>query len=230
MLMRLLLIEDEQRIVGNLKPALEAEYFSVEVAEDGEKGYLLAQTNEYDIIVLDNILPKKTGLQVCKELHAKANTTPIIMLSVGTEADTKVELLNAGANDYVSKPFSFNELLARIRVQLRTNEKAEPSQILVIEDLILDTKERTARRGTKEIHLNNKESKLLEYLMRNVGNVLSRSMIMEHVWGMAQDPFSRTIDSHILNLRKKIEVHGKKILIHTKPGAGYWMGMRSIDL
>ena len=212
--MRLLLIEDEQRIVGNLKPALEAEHFSVEVAEDGEKGYLLAQTNEYDIIVLDNILPKKTGLQVCKELRAKANTTPIIMLSVRTEADTKAELLNAGANDYVSKPYSFNELLARIRVQLRTKEKAEPSQILVIEDLIFDTSGRNASRGGKEIHLNNKESKLLEYLMRNEGNVLSRSMIMEHVWGMAQDPFSRTIDSHILNLRKKIEVTGTPNLAH----------------
>jgi DNA-binding response OmpR family regulator len=220
--MRLLLVEDTQDIVKFLKPALEAELFVVDVANDGERGSYLACTNEYDIIVLDNYLPKKTGFDICKELRTKGSNVPIIMLSVRTEAMIKASLLNAGANDYLSKPFSFQELLARIRVQLRPSRGSD-GHILVVGDLIFDIKQRRAKRGDKELLLNNKECMLLEFMMRNCGSVLSRSMLLEHVWGMSTDPLSRTVDSHILSLRKKIEIPGTNKLIYTQVGTGYWI-------
>lgn len=224
--MRILLVEDSKEIINFLKPSLEAEHFAVDVAEDGEKGSFLGRTNDYDLIILDIILPKKSGLEVCREIREKGKTAPIIVLSVKSETVTKVELLNAGADDYLIKPFSLEELLARIRALLRRPKQIK-GDILEIDDLILDTKRCSVKRGKKEIHLTRKEFMLLEYLLRNMGIVLSRGMIMEHVWDMNVDPFSNTIESHILSLRRKMDFPGKKKLIHTVSGRGYKLDVAS---
>ncbi len=218
--MRILLVEDEKDIVQFLKPSLESECFVVDVATDGEQGSFLGPTNNYDLIILDNMLPKKNGREVCTEIREAGKTTPILVLSVVEETDQKVGLLNAGADDYMTKPFSLGELLARMHALLRRPKKIE-SQILQIADLTLDTRKHLVKRGGKEIYLTRKEFIFLEYLMKNPGVVLSRGMIMEHVWDMNADPFSNTIESHVLTLRKKIDTKGKKKLIRTVPGRGY---------
>lgn len=218
--MKILLVEDEPDIVHFLKPALEAECFVVDVATDGNSGLRLAKVNDYDIIILDNMLPERNGIDVCRDIREAGKSVPIIMLSVIANSQTKVELLNAGADDYITKPFSFEELLARIHALLRRPKKVE-DEILSIDDLTLDIRRKKVIRKNKEIYLTRKEFMLLEYLLRNKGIVLSRGMIMEHVWDMNADPFSNTIESHILSLRKKIKAHGGKKLIFTVPGRGY---------
>ena len=218
--MRILVIEDEEGIAKFLKAGLESEYFAVDLAEDGEKGSYLAKTNDYDMIILDNMLPKKNGAEVCQEIRATGKNTPIIMLSARGEMGIKVELLNKGADDYMTKPFSLEELLARIRALLRRPHYVS-SEVLTIDDLVMDTKRHVVKRGEKEIYLTRKEFMLLEYLLKHRDSVVSRGMIMEHVWDMNADPFSNTIESHILNVRKKISAKGKKNLIHTLPGVGY---------
>lgn len=223
--MKILIIEDEKNIADFLKKSLGTASFVVEIADDGEKGLYAARTNEYDLIVLDNILPKKTGLEVCRELRREGCAIPIIILSVRSEASKKTELLNAGADDYLIKPFSFEELLARIRALLRRPKKIQ-GEIIKVDDLTLDAQKHAVWRGRKEVYLTRKEFMLLEYLMRNEDIVLSRGMIMEHVWDMHVDPFSNTIEAHILSLRRKIDLPGKKKLIHTVPGIGYKLSLR----
>jgi len=220
--MRILIIEDEEKIINFLKPSLESECFAVDIAQDGEKGLFMAKTNDYDLIILDNMLPKKDGAEVCKQIRLAKKNLPIIMLSVINDTEKKIELLDYGADDYMVKPFSLNELLARIRALLRRPKKIE-SEVLQIGDLTLDTKKNIVQRNGKEIRLTRKEFMLLEYLMRNEGVVLSRGMIMEHVWDMNADPFSNTIESHVLSLRKKInpDKKSKSRLIHTISGRGY---------
>ncbi len=218
--MRILLVEDEQEIREFLKPALESACFAVDTAEDGEKGSQYARSNDYDIIILDNMLPKKTGIEVCKDIRTAGKQTPILMLSVIENTEKKVELLNSGADDYMTKPFSLQELLARVRALLR-RPKPIQSETLEIKDIVLDTKRHLVTKKDKEIYLTRKEFMLLEYMMRNQGIVLSRGMIMEHVWDMNADPFSNTIESHILSLRKKLGDGGKNRLIKTVPGMGY---------
>lgn len=218
--MRILIVEDEDGIAAFLKAGLESEYFVVDVAEDGEKGSYLARTNDYDIIILDNMLPKKAGSEVCEEIRKDGKNTPIIMLSAVSELGTKVDLLNKGADDYLTKPFSLEELIARIRALLR-RPVVVSSEILQADDLTMDTKRHITKRGSKEIYLTRKEFMLLELLMRRCGSVVSRGTIMEHVWDMNVDPFSNTIESHILNIRKKIAAKGKKDLVSTLPGIGY---------
>jgi DNA-binding response OmpR family regulator len=163
------------------------------------------------------------GLQVCREIRAAGKTVPILVLSGILQAGTKVSLLDAGADDYMSKPFSIEELLARIRALLR-RPKQIAEDILVFADLILNMKAHTVFRAKKEIHLTPKEFMLLEYLLRNKGAALTRSMILEHVWNMDTDPFSNTIESHILSLRNKLDGNGKTSLIQTVPGVGYKIG------
>lgn len=218
--MRILVVEDEKGISDFLKISFEAECFAVDVAEDGERGLALAKANSYDVIVLDNMMPKKTGLEVCKELRKEGNPVPIIMLSVKSETMTKIDLLNAGADDYLTKPFSFFELLARVRALLRRPKKIE-NDVIQIDDLVVDIKKHLVKRGDEFIHITRKEFTLLEYLVKNQGTVLSRGMIMDHVWDTNTDPFSNTVESHILNLRKKIDVEGKTKLIKTISGKGY---------
>src|SRR5215471_13235108 len=221
--MRILIVEDRREISAFLLKALTQNFFSVDLAEDGERGSYLARTTEYDLVILDNILSKKTGLQVCREIRASGKTVPILVMSVKPEPSTKVELLDAGADDYISKPFSLDELLAMIRALLRRPRQLS-GEILIFNDLTLDTKAHIVRRANKEIHLTPKEFMLLDYLLRNKGAVLSRSMILEHVWNMDTDPFSNTIESHILSLRRKLDGNGKKKLIQTVPGVGYKIG------
>ena len=218
--MRVLIIEDEKDISSFLKKNLESECFAVDVAEDGESGSFAARTNEYDIIILDNLLPIKNGTEVCVEIRKAGKTVPILMLSVKSEISDKVHLLNLGADDYLIKPFSFNELLARMHALLRRPKQIQ-SEFLEVDDLHLDCRNHQVVRGNDPIYLSRKEFMLLQYLMKNRGNVLTRGMIMEHVWDMNADPFSNTIESHVLSLRKKIDPPGKTKLIHTIPGRGY---------
>lgn len=218
--MHILIVEDEKEISDFLRFSLEAECFAVDTAFDGESGSYMARTNNYDLIILDNILPQKEGREACREIRALGKTTPIIMLSVKSETVTKVDLLNAGADDYMTKPFSLEELLARMRALLRRPKEIE-NEVLSVGDLIIDTKKHSVKRAGKEIYLTRKEFVLLSYLLQNAGSAMSRGMIMEHVWDMNIDPFSNTIESHILSLRKKIDAKSKKKLIQTVPGIGY---------
>jgi DNA-binding response OmpR family regulator len=218
--MRILVIDDDELLVESLRTSLETESYAVDCAFDGERGSFLARTCDYDIIILDNILPKKSGLKVCEELRNLDIPTPIIMLSVKNDSISKTTLLNSGADDYLTKPFSFKELQARIKAVLR-RPKVMKSDILKIDNLIVDTAKQQAKRGKTIIYLTRKEFSLLEYLLRQKGNVVSRGMIMEHVWNIDTDPFSNTIEAHILNLRKKIESPKQKKLIHNVPGRGY---------
>lgn len=218
--MRILLIDDDESIRNFLKPALESECFEVDSAEDGEKGSFLGRTNDYDAIICDYSLPKKNGRQICEEIRKDGKDTPILMLSVESESHTKADLLNIGADDYLTKPFSLEELLARVRALLRRPNQIK-NDVLKIDDLIVDTKKHLVKRGEKEIYLTMKEFMLLEYLIRSRGTVQSRAIILEHVWDMNADLFSNTIEAHISNLRRKIDSKGKTKLIHTIPGRGY---------
>ena len=218
--MRILVIDDEKAVSDMLCKQLRAECFAVDIAQDGTEGSYMARTNNYDLIVLDNMLPEKSGLVICKEVRRMGRAVPILVLSVLGETTQKIELINAGADDYMIKPFSFDELMARIRALLRRPSKME-SDLITFQHITLDTKHQNMQLDGKAVYLTRKEFMLLEYLMRNPGTVLSRGMIMEHVWDMASDPFSNTIESHVLSLRKKIGDTSKKRFIQTVPGRGY---------
>lgn len=183
------------------------------------------QTGNYDLIVLDNMMPKKSGLEVCESLRADGKNIPIIILSVKADADMKIKMLNAGADDYLTKPFSLEELLARIRALLRRPEKIT-GDILSIDNLILNYKEHKVERNGKNIYLRKKEFLILEYFLKNPGTVLSRSMILDHVWDTNIDIFSNTIEAHIRSLRKKIGLKGQKKLIHNISGWGYKIDLK----
>jgi DNA-binding response OmpR family regulator len=223
--MRLLVVEDEKDIRDFLKASLEAELFTVDAVEDGDKGSYLARTNDYDAIILDNALPYKSGTEICRELRASGKTVPIIMLSVESEIPQKIDLLNIGADDYVTKPFSFGELLARLRAVLRRPKQLE-SELLQFEDLKMDITRHKVFRGDKEIYLTPKEFEILEYLLRHKGSVLSRGVLIEHIWDVGIDPFSNTIETHILNLRRKIDQQADRKLIQTVPGRGYKIDLK----
>jgi two-component system, OmpR family, copper resistance phosphate regulon response regulator CusR len=218
--MRILIVDDDDNIRHSLAKNLEAESFIVDTASDGEAGSYAARTNEYDAIILDLIMPKKDGTVVCREIRLSGKTCPIIMLSVNAVTDQKVSLLNTGADDYLTKPFSYKELSARLRALLRRPPALEPD-ILEIDDLRVDIPRQRVTRSGKEIYLTRKEFALLAYLMRHKSTVVSRGMIMEHVWSADHDPFSNTIEAHILNIRKKISVPKRPSLIHTITGRGY---------
>jgi two-component system, OmpR family, response regulator len=218
--MRILVVEDDLKINDFLKMSLEAEYFAVDTAHEGDEGFYLGRTNEYDLIILDSMLPGKHGLEICKDLRELGITTPIIGLSVRSETVNKVGFLNAGADDYLTKPFSFEELMARIRALLRRPHGIH-TDIIEIGTLELDTKKHIVKKNGKEVYLTRKEFLLLEYLMKNPGTALSRGMILEHVWDMNADPFSNTIETHIMTLRRKIDYEVSSRLIRTVPGVGY---------
>lgn len=218
--MKILIVEDDPEILEFLRDGFEAESSTVESADNGADGSYMARVNEYDVIILDYSLPKKNGGIVCDEIRAAGKMTPIIFLSVMGEVHQKIDSLEKGADDYVTKPFSFEELRARVRALARRPRKIE-SSTLSVGDLVLDGEKQTVLRGQTGIYLTRKEFSLLHFLMKNPGMVLSRSLIMEHVWSTESDPFSNTIESHILNLRKKINVGRKKDLIRNVPGRGY---------
>ena len=218
--MRVLVVDDDKDIREFLKTNLQNDCFVVDTAGNGEEGSYMGRVHDYDLILLDNIMPKKNGITVCKEIRAAKKSTPIIILSVQTEVDDKVNLLNAGADDYITKPFSYKELQSRIRAIMR-RPKAIASSVLTVSDLVLDPiKQKVTRKG-KEVYLTRKEFALAEFLMKHAGTVVSRGMLMEHVWDESIDPFSNTIEAHILNLRKKIDQNAKNKLIQTIPGRGY---------
>ncbi len=220
--MRILVIEDDIETRHFLKNALETECFAVDSTECGEHGSFLARTNDYDCIILDYILPKKDGKQVCLEIRKSGKKTPIIMLSVKAEPIQKITLLNDGVDDYMAKPYSFHELLARLRALMRRPAEIKET-VLRFENLTLDPIRQSVKRDKKIIYLTRKEFTLLSYFMRNQGKVLSKGAILEHVWNVDCNPFSNTIEAHVLNLRKKIDRRGAK-LIHTVPGRGYRLG------
>lgn len=222
--MRALVIDDEIGVRNTLTENLKTECFAVDSAKDGTEGSYLARTNEYDIIILDNMLPEKTGVTVCQEIRRTGRTVPILVLSVLSDAWRKVELLDAGADDYMIKPFSFEELMARVRALLRRPLKMD-GDVLSLDTLVVNTKQQSVKRDGVGVYLTRKEFMLVEYLMRHQGSVLSRGMIMEHVWDMTSDPFSNTIESHILSLRRKIDSPPHKKLIYTVSGRGYKMDL-----
>ena len=202
--MRILLIEDEREIAEFVVRDLRAERFAVDWTNTGEEGLGWAKVNDYDAGVFDVRLPGINGIEVCRSLREKKKAFPIVMLSAVGDAITKVEALNAGADDYLTKPFFMAELLARIRALLR-REHQTLSPVLKVSDLTLDTTAHAVHRGKRPIRLNRKEFSLLEYLMRHPGVALTRGMILEHVWDMNADPFTNTVDVHIRYLRQKID-------------------------
>ncbi len=218
--MRILLIEDDPELADFLLESLKELSYAVDLAKDGEKGFYLAKINNYDLVILDFGLPKKNGLEVCKELRAMGRSMPIIMVSVITEMPAKIAILDAGADDYITKPFAIEELTSRIKAILRRGSNVS-TPVLSIDDLSLDVDKQIVYRADERIYLTKKEFALLEYLLINKGRLLSRSIILEHVWNMEGDPFSNTVEAHILNLRRKIERKDKNKLIHNIPGRGY---------
>ena len=222
--MRILLVEDEKQVADFLIMSLEAECFAVDHAPDGEQGSFLARTNDYDLLILDNLLPGKSGREICADVRQMGREVPILILSVQSDTTAKIDLLNAGADDYLSKPFSLQELTARVRALLRRPHQIAESK-LTIGDLTLDPHKHRVTRGKREILLTRKEFMFLEYLLKNKDTVLSRGMILEHVWDMTADPFSNTIEAHVRTLRKKIDAGETLKLIHTVAGIGYRIGL-----
>lgn len=223
--MRILVVDDQKDIRDILRSGLEEECYVVDTAEDGTTALSMAKTNTYDLIILDYVLPKMDGRQVCETLRSMERATPILMLSVKTEPLTKAEALDSGADDFLSKPFSFDELKARMRALLRRPAEVASDE-MTLDDLRVDVRAHSVTRAGKNIYLTRKEFMLLVYLMRHKGQVVSRAMLLEHVWDTSVDPFSNTIESHILCLRKKIDKPFGRPLIHTIPGMGYKMDVQ----
>ncbi len=223
--MRLLIVEADASLRALLTSRLEAECFAVDATESGENGSYLARTNDYDMVILADDTSSKSGREVCAEIRQQGKTMPIIMLTSHTDVATRVEFFRLGVDDCLSKPFSFDELLVRVRSILRRPKHLEPT-VYTIDDLMLDPQGHVAQRGGKSIQLTRKELMLLEYLMQHKGLVVTRGMLIEHVWDMHLDPLSNTIDTHILSLRKKLNVGNKHKLIYTVPGRGYKMEAR----
>lgn len=218
--MRILVVEDEKRLANFIKNGLEEQKYSVDVANDGENAEYLAMTNEYDLIILDILLPKKNGWEVCESLRNADVDIPIIMLSALNEVSDRIKGLDRGADDYISKPFVIAELVARVNANLRRAHKVTQS-LVKIRDFELDLAKRKISRSGEDIQLTNKEFALLEYLILNKNKVVTRTMISEHVWDIHFDAGSNVIDVIINFLRNKIEKDGEERLIYTIRGAGY---------
>lgn len=218
--MRVLIVEDEKKIADFIKRGLKEEGYAADTAYNGEDGWFLAKTNEYDVILLDLMLPKIDGITLCRKLRADKVASPIIMLTAKDAVKDKVHGLDSGADDYLTKPFAFEELLARIRAVLRKKDSHAPAK-LQADDLIMDLYTHKVTRGGKEITLTSKEYALLEYLMRNKGVIVTRTMISEHVWDIDFDTFTNVIDVYINYLRNKVDSASHRKLIHTVRGRGY---------
>jgi len=217
--MKVLIIEDDEKIVNFLKKGLEEESYIVDYSHNGDEGLYLASVNSYDIILLDVMLPVKDGFEVCKALRINGIDTPVIMLTARDSIEDKILGLDIGANDYLAKPFSFSELLARIRVQLRVSRTEQTK--LIIDDLELDLLSKTAKRGTHDILLTAKEFSLLEFLIRNKNRVLSESIINSSLTNINESNMSNVVNVYIYRLRNKIDKSFEKKLIKTVRGLGY---------
>lgn len=220
--MRILIIEDEHKIANSIKRGLEQENFAVDVSYDGIQGYDFATSEEHDVIILDLMLPGMDGVTICKKLREEGNHTPIIMLTAKGSLDNKVEGLNAGADDYLVKPFAFEELLARVRALSRRPQVKLDSK-LKVGDLELDSISFVVTRADKNIVLSRKEFALLEFLLRNAGKIINKDSIIAHVWDYDADVLPNTVEVYIGYLRKKIDLAfpKSKQLIHTVRGFGY---------
>jgi len=218
--MRILLVEDEKKVARFIQQGLEEEHHTVDVAHDGESGLAMAGAQHYDVIILDVMLPGKSGIDVTRELRTRKRATPILMLTAKTATEDKVAGLDSGADDYLTKPFAFAELLARVRSLLRRGTQ-EKSTVLTLADLELDTVSHKARRGTRLIDLTTKEYALLEFFLRNKERVLSRTIIAEHIWDYHFDTGTNLIDVYINHLRNKVDTGFDRKLIHTVRGVGY---------
>jgi len=223
--MRILLVEDEPRMANVIAKGLREQSYAVDVAEDGEAGLYQSSINDYDVIVLDVLLPHRDGYEVCRQLRAKGNTTPILMLTARAAIDDRIIGFDAGADDYLTKPFSFRELLARIRALLRRNSQLRPD-VVKIADLVVDSASHRVSRANDDVQLTAKEYALLEYLARRAGQLVSRAEIAAHVWDDSFDPFSNTIEVYMNRLRKKIDGRHSNKLLHTRRGEGYILESR----
>lgn len=219
--MRILIVEDDERLRGILVRGLSEAAYAVDAVSNGEEAVRQIKINEYDAMVLDVRLPGMSGFDVCRAARERGVQTPILMLTARDEVADKIEGLDSGADDYLTKPFDFGELLARLRALLRRAPELLASEIRVA-DLLIDTRAQSVRRGGELIRLTAKEYALLEYLGRNVDSVVSRSDLVAHVWDDNHDPFSNAIEVHINRLRQKIDA-GRTPLIHTRRGAGYML-------
>lgn len=224
--MRILVVEDDEKIASFIKKGLQEESYSVDVTENGYEAIYLAETNSYDIVLLDLMIHGICGVDVCKKIREKNITTPIIMLTARDALKDKVEGLDSGANDYLTKPFAFEELLARIRVRLRNG--VYTSSIIKIADLTLDTARREVSRAGKKINLTAKEYALLEFLARNSKKLLTETVIKENLSDMAQESMSNIINVYIYRLRNKIDKDYDLKLIHTVRGLGYMLSDENV--
>ncbi len=218
--MRILLAEDDQRIANFVIKGLRENAYAVDAAADGDDALYQAAINTYDVIILDVMMPKKDGFEVCRKLRKEGVKTPVLMLTARDAVEDRISGLDYGADDYLTKPFEFGELLARLRALLRRSGEIRPPKI-VVEDLEIDTTAQTVRRGGREISLTTKEYTLLEFLAREKGKVVGREEIAEHVWDENFDVFSNLIEVYMNRLRSKIDEEFDVQLIHTKRGAGY---------
>ena len=218
--MRILVVEDEKKVARFLEKGLREEGYSVDISHDGTDGLLKAHVHDYDLLVLDVMLPGKSGLEVVRELRARESSVPVLLLTARGDQDDIVLGLDAGADDYLTKPFGFDELLARVRALLRRGGSARPDR-LIYDDLELDRVTHKAHRGGDRLDLTPKEFQLLEFLMLNAERVVRRTELLEKVWDLQFDPMSNVIDVHVGHLRRKLRESGDDPLVHTVRGVGY---------
>ena len=218
--MRILVVEDEPKVASFIRRALEEESYAVDAADNGNDGLDMAQVGSYDLVILDLMLPGLPGIEVLKRMRAARLKMPVLILTARSQVDQRVHGLDAGADDYLTKPFAIDELLARVRALLRRGA-GEPTGLLQVDDLVLNPATREVTRAGQRIELTSKEYALLEYLMRNAGRVLTRPMIAEHVWNLDFDTFTNVIDVYVNYLRNKIDRGRDRKLIHTVRGSGY---------
>ena len=219
--MRVLIIEDDQQIASFVSKGLQQAGFAVDHVSDGEVGLEMAQRNSYDVMIIDIMLPGLDGFSVIEDLRSKGNTTPILVLSARGSLDDKLKGFQTGGDDYLTKPFSFSELQARLQALLRRTPRGQGQNALEVGDLSMDLLSRKVVRGNREIELQPRDFALLEYLMRNSGNVVSKTMILEHVWDYHFDPQTNVVESRIYKLREKVDRGFDDRLIHTVRGVGY---------
>jgi len=227
--MRILLVEDEPGAAWMLAKGLREQTYAVDVAADGDAAIYQASVNDYDLVILDVMLPHKDGFEVCRELRKGGLTIPILMLTARDAVQDRIDGLDIGADDYLTKPFDFHELLARMRALLRRGHALQP-ETLEIADLSIDTRARRVRRGRRQIELTGKEYALIEYLARRAGEVVSRTEIAEHVWDENFDPFSNLIEVYMQRLRRKIDEGHALKLLRTRRGEGYMLTVVNDDI
>ena len=221
--MKILVIEDDREAADYLRNAFAEAGHTADIARDGDSGFSMAETSSYDVFVVDRMLPRRDGLSIIAELRAGGNDTPALILSALGEVDDRVTGLRAGGDDYLTKPYAFSELLARIEVLRRRAGTKDVETVYNVGDLELDRLSHTVRRAGQEIVLQPREFRLLEYMMRHAGQVVTRTMLLENVWDYHFDPQTNVIDVHISRLRGKIEKGFEKPLLHTVRGAGYML-------